>query len=481
VWPPPRLGGARARLAALPPRRRRSSTLLNARPLSPSPPRSKRAALPRPPVRQAMMLAMLSQLAVGGDAGSGGAVAAGATVVMSSGDEQPINWTETAGIKWCSDGVSPDWLPSTNPFGAGLYGQCPAVPTNWSMARSVAACERLCTPEVRCLGFTWYPSAALGGGAGKNESVCCFRTGGVNQKPPCNHDPSCTGTRCFQKYPPPPPPPPPPSANVTVAVGRRPYVLETSGHVLVRISTTAAQQQQLQQQQLQQQQHGDCSVTATLVSSGLVLSNGSWTLQPGTGDDTIHCFEFSLDPLPALIEDSLNVTINCAAWRTERFRAFQRAPAAAAPAQSISQVDHLTRSLRVAGEPFLSVGMYYSIFDNAERNLTEFVAQQARAGVNTLLLYTFPLMMLHGKAALQRQVLDACDAVGMKVWMDVEGLLPSVMGANTTEDWANFSAVINSVKDHPATLGYCECDHAVSLCVSVVVSIFAAPHTALRA
>ena len=61
--------------------------------------------------------------------------------------------------------------------------------------------------------------------------------------------------------------------------------------------------------------------------------------------------------------------------------------------------------------------------------------------------------MLHGKAALQRQVLDACDAVGMKVWMDVERLLPLVTGANTTEDWANFSAVINDVKDHPATLG----------------------------
>ena len=42
--------------------------------------------------------------------------------------------------------------------------------------------------------------------------------------------------------------------------------------------------------------------------------------------------------------------------------------------------------------------------------------------------------------------------------MDVEVLLPLVTGANTTEDWANFTTVINAVKDHRATLGYYLCD-----------------------
>ena len=198
-----------------------------------------------------------------------------------------------------------------------------------------------------------------------------------------------------------------------------------------------------------------------LVGSETVLSNGTWALRleevaaAPSPDGFVTSFPFSLQELPASIDDSLNVTIDCPTlgWRTERFRSFQRAPAAGAPKRSISQVDHFTRSLRVDGEPFLSVGWYYSIFDNGERNLTSFVAQQARGGVNTLLLYTFPELILHGKAALQRQVLDACDAVGMKVWMDVERLLPLVTGANTTEDWANFTAVINDVKDHPATLG----------------------------
>lgn len=278
--------------------------------------------------------------------------------------------------------------------------------------------------------------------------MCCFRTGGVNQKPACNNDPSCTGTRCFQKFPPPPPPPPPPAANLTVAVGRRPYVTEATGDVLVRVapSSTAAR--------------GSCFVSAALVSTGSVLSNGTWALRledaaAAPTSDLVTSFSFSLEELPASIDDSLNVTVECPTlgWRTERFRSFQRAPAAGAPTRSISQVDHFTRSLRVGGEPFLSVGWYYSIFDNGERNLTEFAAQQARAGVNTLLLYTFPELMLHGKGALQKQVLDACDAVGIKVWMDVESFLPLVTGANTTEDWANFSAVITAVKDHPATLG----------------------------
>eukprot|EP01043_Picozoa_sp_COSAG02_P006454 COSAG02_NODE_183_length_30560_cov_8.912695_27_plen_454_part_00 len=405
------------------------------------------------PIHTATNTALTVVLLLLSHAGAGGSTK-GRRGTAQSIPRQAINWTETAGIKWCSDGRSPDWLPpSKSPLGAGYYEGCPAVPSNWSMAKGVAACEKLCTPVKQCLGFTWYPSAALGGAATKNTSVCCFRTGGVDQKPACNSDPSCMGTRCFQKFPPPPPPPPPPAANVTVAVGRRPYVLESTAHVLVRITASSPA--------TQANSEDSCSVSAVLVSSGTVLSNGTWAVgledvaAAPTSDGFVTSFSFGLQELPASIDDSLNVTIDCPTlgWRTERFRSFQRAPAAGAPKRSISQVDHFTRSLRVDGEPFLAVGWYYSIFDNGERNLTEFVAQQARAGVNTLLLYTFPELILHGKAALQRQVLDACDAVGMKVWMDVERLLPLVTGANTTEDWTNFSAVINDVKDHPATLG----------------------------
>ena len=114
---------------------------------------------------------------------------------------QPQRYTETADIKWCSDGKSPDWEPpSKSPFGAGMSPDgCSVVPTSWSTSKSVAACEKLCDPVAACLGFTYYPSKALGGGAAKNESVCCFRTGGVDEKPACDKDPSCTATRCYEK------------------------------------------------------------------------------------------------------------------------------------------------------------------------------------------------------------------------------------------------------------------------------------------
>ena len=90
--------------------------------------------------------------------------------------------------------------------------------------------------------------------------------------------------------------------------------------------------------------------------------------------------------------------------------------------------------------------------------MTEFVAAQARTGVNTLLLYTFPLLMLHGKAELQHEVLSACDAVGMKVLMDIEHFVPLIVGSNTTADWADFVSVVEAVREHPATLGYYLCD-----------------------
>ena len=71
----------------------------------------------------------------------------------------------------------------------------------------------------------------------------------------------------------------------------------------------------------------------------------------------------------------------------------------------------------------MSCRWYYSLFDNAETNLTEFLANQAQMGMNTMMLYTFPLQMFHGEqwAAQQKQALDAADAIGMKILMDIEG------------------------------------------------------------
>ena len=115
------------------------------------------------------------------------------------GVEPTFNWTETTGIQWCSDGSSPDWTPTPpDPFGAGTDSDCPMAPASWALDKVVAACEKLCAPVDACLGFTLYPAARNGGKAGRNLTECCFRTGGVEDKPKCT-TPTCQGTRCYQK------------------------------------------------------------------------------------------------------------------------------------------------------------------------------------------------------------------------------------------------------------------------------------------
>ena len=368
-----------------------------------------------------------------------------------------VHWKETGGIKWCSDGRSPDWAGfPKDPFGAGVDGDCPKTPARWTLNASVAACEALCAPAAACVGFTWYPSAKLGGPPAKALSECCFRTGSVAGKPPCGGAQSCAATRCYEK------PLPDRGPNIsalvpssvplqsslpigvaaaagvefaptaicqllsgstaatfpaefvnhsfikchlpagaasgsttlavankldpgvqggaelgnalpldivpalTVAVGRRPYIEEAVGHVL--ISTAEFPRDMLPSGGAR------CAVTATLNASGAVLSNSSWEVT--LGNPTIASLEFSLAPLPPSVQDSLQVSLHCAGGLSiVRYRQFQRfLPQPAAPRPpTVVQVDHRRRSVLVNGEPFLLAGWYYSLDDNANASLTDFV------------------------------------------------------------------------------------------------------------
>eukprot|EP01050_Picozoa_sp_SAG11_P028545 SAG11_NODE_7667_length_1113_cov_0.954635_2_plen_217_part_00 len=58
---------------------------------------------------------------------------------------------------------------------------------------------RLGGPAAACVGFTLYPSAALGGATGAAKTCCCFREGSVASKPVCGDDPACKATRCLEK------------------------------------------------------------------------------------------------------------------------------------------------------------------------------------------------------------------------------------------------------------------------------------------
>ena len=105
------------------------------------------------------------------------------------------SYVQTHQIKWCSGGG--DWTPPNGsrpgggPFGAGVDGQCAAVPESWSDVKAAQACEELCNTAEDCLGFTWYPTQ-------KKARECCFRTGSVANKPTCS-GPSCA--TCYEKPP----------------------------------------------------------------------------------------------------------------------------------------------------------------------------------------------------------------------------------------------------------------------------------------
>ena len=75
-----------------------------------------------------------------------------------------------------------------------------------------------------------------------------------------------------------------------------------------------------------------------------------------------------------------------------------------------------------------------------------------------MMFYTLPLLLLHGEAwaTMLREALDACEAVGMKVLMDIEQITPPNV-ANSTADWSSVIRVVENVKAHPATLGYYIC------------------------
>eukprot|EP01045_Picozoa_sp_COSAG04_P024397 COSAG04_NODE_3038_length_3248_cov_1.327088_4_plen_81_part_01 len=76
---------------------------------------------------------------------------------------------------------------------------------------------------------------------------------------------------------------------------RRPYIFEQTGHILLLPSAAT--------------DTARCSVSARLMGSGAVLSNGSWALE--LGPETVTSFPFSLAPLPDSIQDSVQINVSC--------------------------------------------------------------------------------------------------------------------------------------------------------------------------
>ena len=118
-----------------------------------------------------------------------------------------VQWKETTGIASCGSSY---WTAfRSNPFSGGMDGKCALFPTGTAVQHTVDACKSLCAPAAQCAGFTWYTAAKELASGHQNKTSCCFRTGSLAHKPPCDGAPTCRGTRCYEKPALPPPPAPP--------------------------------------------------------------------------------------------------------------------------------------------------------------------------------------------------------------------------------------------------------------------------------
>ena len=195
----------------------------------------------------------------------------------------------------------------------------------------------------------------------------------------------------------------PPPRPWDVAIGKRPYVNETEGHLLLTTPGLAGQR---------------LRVTASLCAG--TLGNWSWDVTGGADQE----LSISLAQLPHLVNNDMLVTVTHASGGDNSSsirRRFQRAWKS--DMRNTVQVDHHTRGLRVDGEPWFGVGWYqyaYTSFvppdcdptkvdkspsgqqKNLEcmtwgiNNMTEAMGAMASRGINMMMPYSFSPFARHG-------------------------------------------------------------------------------------
>ena len=235
-----------------------------------------------------------------------------------------------------------------------------------------------------------------------------------------------------------------------VALGRRPYVSERTGHLLVRCNTSLI----------------GMRVTVEATFPDLPTNHAGWHWDNiSLGAQNI--LELSLlDPtLPPKMNTDLRIVIR---WVDQtgtrhvvtKWRRFMRAPLAPVPGVVPSQVDHSRRGLLVGGEQFLGVGWFFHTgtiegSGNFSQILTA-LARQATLGDNQLM----PLSFFALEAREQREFLDTCESLGMKVMIpvdwDADGQYEPFSTDPTAHAWlvGNITALMN----HSAVLGWYICE-----------------------
>jgi hypothetical protein len=251
-----------------------------------------------------------------------------------------------------------------------------------------------------------------------------------------------------------------------VAIGRRPYIAEDEGSLLLQLGPTALGK-------------------ALTVTADLPCANATFNWTITTNGTEQFILPFSLSALPQLLNNDMTITVAGAATGSRR-RRFQRA--FKANSTNTAQVDHSTRGLLVDGEPWALMGWYiYPAVDWQPKtgpcankdvrarplecirwgigNMTAGMAAMGDRGITAIMPYNFdpyehdgigglPLPELE---ALVLKYYDAAHAHGVKILHHMAGQGLDKNGY-TNVSLSMIERNVALVKDHPALLAYYLCD-----------------------
>ena len=250
--------------------------------------------------------------------------------------------------------------------------------------------------------------------------------------------------------------------QIEIAIGKRPYISERSGDLLVR-------------------SHESLRGTMLFVKAELPAMGDVATWHWGSisgGTDTVLNMDFddTLGKNDAPVHNDLIVTVT---WgqnkKVVKRRRFLRVPNP--PANSSVepvQIDHSVAGLRVAGEAWVGQGWYVAAAKNATSQrpgavwngdwkvLADIITYDlVPRGINQGMIYGIQ----NAHPADQIALLDACASAGFKVMYDIGSGNVSINHGgpfNQPALLADLKNNVSLVKDHPAILGYYICDDCCS-------------------
>eukprot|EP00931_Biecheleriopsis_adriatica_P105159 TRINITY_DN7972_c1_g1_i2.p1 TRINITY_DN7972_c1_g1~~TRINITY_DN7972_c1_g1_i2.p1 ORF type:complete len:421 (+),score=55.15 TRINITY_DN7972_c1_g1_i2:24-1265(+) len=250
-----------------------------------------------------------------------------------------------------------------------------------------------------------------------------------------------------------------PSRLWDVVMGRRPYIAEKEGHLL--LSTPGFEGRSLQ------------------IAASLPCASRQWSWNATGGKDKILSLGSLMD-MPRFLNNDLIVNLTVGNSTFSKRRRFMRA--FKETATNTVQVDHSTAGLLVDGKPWVGVGWYmYLYLDFAGRNCsvrspgfrerrrecmlwgvqnqTDQLARWAEHGVNLVMAYGMSPYE-HGYHVPSELVLKFFDEAAKH---QVKVLFPMASWDLDSSAFTNLSLwrvnqSVMLVKDHPALLGYYICD-----------------------